>query len=292
VADVKETDFFVRKWKTHSYRAEFLQWSPGEIAADISPTYYLLPERAVEAISSTYRDARVLMILREPVERLWSHLILDFTRDSWLRVPREKIAEIPEAVLLPLAAVYDSMCRYDVLLGHWLAHHPGDRVLIEWFDTIAEAPDLAMERIAAFLGVAFPAEVLRRKVNALGSAAIPPPPRIAAFLHELHAVRAERLATFLRGRLGIEVPTTWHRPLPATPLDPMLILGDFQGSDIHYFSGAYHRVPAGEPLTAAVAKADGFLEALGVDGLNHETASERMMWFITAQQAVAAGQTG
>jgi hypothetical protein len=96
---------------------------------------------------------RILIVLREPVERVWSHLLFDLMRDSCFHVPRSDIGSIPESVLLPLITFYDSLCRYDVLMRHWLDNHPRDRIHIEWFDSIAAAPDAALDNILDFLGV-------------------------------------------------------------------------------------------------------------------------------------------
>jgi hypothetical protein len=66
---VKETNYLSYKWLAVSYCDEFPNWGAGKLYVDISPNYCFLARRAVEAIAATHRDLRVLIILREPVER-------------------------------------------------------------------------------------------------------------------------------------------------------------------------------------------------------------------------------
>src|ERR1039457_1937836 len=228
---------------------------------------------------------RILIVLREPVERVWSHLLFDLMRDSCFHVPRSDIGSRPESVLLPLMTFYDSLCRYDVLARHWLDNHPRDRIHIEWFDSIAAAPDAALDNILGFLGVSDHPRVIRERVNALNSTAFPMPPRVAAYLHELYAYRMADLGELLRSRAGMEMPASSHRQMPPVALDPLAILKDFYGYDIYYHAGAYHRVPAGGVLSSAVVSANGFFEVLPFEGFHYESVLERLMYWHMVQHA-------
>ena len=285
VADVKETNYFSHGWLAGPYSRNFANLSPSEVVGDISPVYALLPRRAIEQIAQVHPKVRILIVLREPVERVWSHLLFDLMRDSCFHVPRSDIGAIPESVLLPLITFYDSLCRYDVLARHWLDNHPRDRIHIEWFDSIAAAPDAALDNILGFLGVSDHPRVIRERVNALNSTAFPMPPRVAAYLHELYAYRMADLGELLRSRAGMEMPASWHRQMPPVALDPLAILKDFYGYDIYYHAGAYHRVPAGGVLSSAVVSANGFFEVLPFEGFHYESVLERLMYWHMVQHA-------
>jgi hypothetical protein len=283
VADVKETNYFSYGYLGGSYSRYFPNLLPGEITGDISPTHAFLPRRAIEQITQVHRKLRILIVLREPVARVWSHMLFDLLRDSCYNVPRSEIASIPENVLLPLIAFYDSQCRYDVLLRHWFENHPPELIHVEWFDNIAAAPEVALRNILAFLGTSENPEIIRDRVNTVDSSALVMPPRIAAYLNELHAYRMPDLNRLVSSLAGLELPAAWHKPMPAIALEPVAILKKFHGYDIYYHAGAYHRVPAGGVLSSAVVSGSGFFEALPFENFDYQSVLERLMSWLMAE---------
>jgi hypothetical protein len=97
VADVKETNYFSHGWLTGPYSRNFPNLSPGQVIGDTSPNYAFLPRRAIERITQVHPNVRILIVLREPVERVWSHLLFDLMRDSCFHVPRSDIGPYPRA---------------------------------------------------------------------------------------------------------------------------------------------------------------------------------------------------
>lgn len=49
--------------------------SDGGINCDITPAYALLSEEAIKCMRDTVPDAKILFIIRDPVERMWSELL-------------------------------------------------------------------------------------------------------------------------------------------------------------------------------------------------------------------------
>ncbi|MDP9181934.1 MAG: sulfotransferase, partial [Actinomycetota bacterium] len=70
----KEVGFFTPYWSRGLdwYRDQFAGAAPGQVTCDASPGYLYSPE-ALDRIAQVLPDARLAVVLREPVSRVWSH---------------------------------------------------------------------------------------------------------------------------------------------------------------------------------------------------------------------------
>jgi hypothetical protein len=73
-APEKEVGFFTVEWDRGLgwYRSRFSGASPGQVTCDASPGY-LYDDQALDRIADVLPDARLAVVLREPVSRVWSH---------------------------------------------------------------------------------------------------------------------------------------------------------------------------------------------------------------------------
>ncbi|HUR21362.1 MAG TPA: sulfotransferase domain-containing protein [Vicinamibacterales bacterium] len=115
---------------------------------------YLASRVAAAAIHKRCKDARILMVLRDPADRLFSHyaaaIAARSTRETfadWLRaaVAREKSDAAP---IGPVAAG-----RYGANLQRYLAVFPSSRIHIVWHEDYVADAAAAVRGIFAFLGV-------------------------------------------------------------------------------------------------------------------------------------------
>jgi hypothetical protein len=148
VPAVKEVDFFSYRYdRGHQwYEEQFGGSGAGEVArGEISPSYF--HEVAVPARVARYvPEARILLSLREPVERALSnhrhevragHLAGDVSFEAGL-------ANNP---------MYVEQGLYATHLRHWLRHFPRERVLVLLAEDIARDPLGASQQVFRFLGV-------------------------------------------------------------------------------------------------------------------------------------------
>lgn len=73
-APEKEVGFFTAEWYRGLdwYRSRFAGAQPGQVTCDASPGY-MYDGHALDRIADVLPDARLAVILREPVARVWSH---------------------------------------------------------------------------------------------------------------------------------------------------------------------------------------------------------------------------
>lgn len=90
------------KVEDRSAYIDYLQKGAGtaRVVGDLTPAYALLPTRRMRAMASMAEDVRALYILRDPVERLWSHVrMIAGRRDPEGVVTRRRADQIFDRVL-------------------------------------------------------------------------------------------------------------------------------------------------------------------------------------------------
>jgi hypothetical protein len=148
----KELNFFnsADRW------AEGLEWYAGELAGggermagEATPTYLHDPD-AAERIASTIPNARFIALLREPVDRAWSHYTYDRDLDLRATPPFEEIAasagEPDEHRYLTQGRYVRHLRRYASLLSR-------DQILVLWFDDLRDRPEVTWRAACEHLGL-------------------------------------------------------------------------------------------------------------------------------------------
>ena len=156
----KELNFFNHDWEL-GYRwlhagFEFGEWLCGEF----TPRYFHdanVPGR----IAAYHRQIKLLLVLREPVQRALSQHVHEMRR---LRVPagvtfRDALTENPS---------YLEQGRYATHLERWRDHFDDGQILALLYDDVRDDPAAAMRRVFAFLDIddAFCPPSVAARVNA------------------------------------------------------------------------------------------------------------------------------
>lgn len=150
MSDPKEPNFFsdndVYARGLDWYRALFTDAAPDQLCGESSthytklPTYPLAAERLIEAMP----EARLLYVIRDPIERIVSQYIHEWSQ-------REVRLEIDRAVIeLPRYLAYS---RYAMQLRPYLEAVGAERTLLVFFERLVAEPQRELDRIARFLGV-------------------------------------------------------------------------------------------------------------------------------------------
>ena len=197
--DEKEQHYF--DWNFHRPLAEYARIfrSAGtRLAGEITPGYAILPDDRIEFITRVMPTVRVIYLMRDPVERAWSQTVMNAIEiggldptsiddASWLR----RLGEPRVRRRGDHAAVLDA----------WSRRVPADRIMIGWFEEIAETPADLLRRIQEFLGVE-PREPADRGVVRPG-VDVPMPPGVRAGLVEMLHPELAALADRYEGRCRV-----------------------------------------------------------------------------------------
>ncbi|MFD0689286.1 sulfotransferase family protein [Actinomadura fibrosa] len=173
-------------WRRADYEALFDDAPPGTLRGESTP-FYLYDRDAQRRIRELIPDARLIAILRDPVERAhsnWTHLWSAGLEpiDDVVRACAEEERRIEAG----WAAFwhYVRLGRYGEQLDHLFTLFPREQVLVLRYRELLEDPGRTLDRICAFLGVeeGIVTEVPRENVTA----------------HPDHTIRHRILARTLR----------------------------------------------------------------------------------------------
>jgi hypothetical protein len=159
IDDVQQhPDFFVRTprgWTFFDYEAEFeryLPWyaahfagaAPGQLVGEDSTTYLPSP-RAPERIRALLPEAKILVLLRDPVDRAVSHYWHLVESRRAVHTLEETLAYAPENLLV--------RGHYREQLERYLRVFPREQVKVLFFERFVRDVQGTVDEVCAFLGL-------------------------------------------------------------------------------------------------------------------------------------------
>lgn len=159
VDDVEQhPDFFVQTrqgWTRHDWEADlstYLRWyrgffgaaAPGQMLGEDSTTY-LASRLAPARIRALLPEARLVVLLRDPVRRAYSAY--------WHNVAAGRVCSSFERELRDHGPGLLDKGRYDEQLDRYLAHFPREQVQVLLFDDFVAEPQRTVDHVCRFLGV-------------------------------------------------------------------------------------------------------------------------------------------
>lgn len=180
-----------------SYHSQF-DWTAPGLKGEATPIYIYWPG-SLKRIAAYNPGVRLIVMLRDPVERAWSHWRMETARGvethpfSWcIRQGRTRLmAATPWGHHREFSYVERGF--YGEQVERLLALFPRDQVLFLTADALRSDPNQALAQVGQFLGTPAPAPVSHREVH-VGQEMAGLEPADVAFLRGLYARDAHRLA--------------------------------------------------------------------------------------------------
>ena len=201
----KECRYFSHFWREYplaSYYAQFQNPFGAVWRGEASPSYFILPSSVIATIREELPETRLIVLLRDPGERLWSHARHTFKyKEGWFRSSTAwRIEEVSEtgwchALLHPVIRTYND---YAGPLARWAEHFPAEQILILTSEMADAEPERAAQQIYDFLGLEKPtpdSPLLHSRPNASPRVALPG--AIAELLGALTSAGRSRLEAAL-----------------------------------------------------------------------------------------------
>jgi hypothetical protein len=153
----------------HDYHKLFTGSEPFVAVGDASPSYLCDPECA-DRIKSAIPKAKIIISLRNPVERAYSHYLMECRRGR-------EVMDFEQALQFDLAraergwgksAQYIELGLYADQVKSFLTAFGRDRVLVVLFEELVRDTRRTMEQVADYLGIdpgAFPESVFMQAHN-------------------------------------------------------------------------------------------------------------------------------
>lgn len=134
------------------------------LSGDITPIYCDLSERTIENIKALIPEAKIIISLRDPIEREWSRARMNLLK----RKQKSSISAIPSEEVIEhfKDPVHHNSNDYVALVNSWKQYFGEEKVFVFFFDELKEAPQELMNKICLFLNIQ-PIKIdnLSRKVN-------------------------------------------------------------------------------------------------------------------------------
>jgi hypothetical protein len=185
------------------YHQCFAEGGPkGALPGEITPAYAILSSDRVRRIYDEFPSARLIYLIRNPIERAWSSALMALGRAEMT------MDEASDQWFIDHFRSRGSLQRgdYEGCIRTWRAVYPSEQLLIERYESIAAEPRALLGRVAGHLGVdpdAFgripEAELTRRVFPGAGH---PLRPSLRPALEGLYRDKIRSLCDYLGVELG------------------------------------------------------------------------------------------
>jgi Sulfotransferase domain len=220
VPKIKEVRYFnsLWRWSDLGWYLDHFRDGVGRLRGEASPSYAILPVEQIRRIHQLWPDLKLIFLMREPLARAWSHAKHShrYGEVCFESTPRV-IADVPDAIWQANLTHEWSVAMSDYLgqLRRWMSVFPREQMYVDFFESIAAAPEALLRDLFAFLGVEPTINVSdfeldeRIFVGPEGDL----PTRFLPFMHTVHSERTRELAAYLRSEFGLEPPAAWRSTL-------------------------------------------------------------------------------
>ncbi len=203
-SDKQKRQEFCRHFSTFHPSRSDLEWyrtlfdqKGDRLSGDVSPSYSEVESDDISMIAKGLPRTKFILLIREPVDRLWSALCMDLRKN---KLTEEQITNWD--TLLPLLNK-----RLRVLKSHpselwkrWSAEIPADRIRFWFFDDICTRPQQVVDEICGFLAIKPGPGALAANFNSKqGKKKIEMPDHIRMKLTEHYAEEIEACAATFGG---------------------------------------------------------------------------------------------
>jgi hypothetical protein len=136
-------------WNDEWY-ASLFDNARGRLAGEITPAYSCLGETAISHVHSLMPNAKLILLLRDPIDRAWSHAKMDLSRAA-----RRTAEQIDDSQYVAHFNGSASRLRGDYLgtIRRWQVRFPENQLFLGFYDEILSNPEELLLRILQFLGV-------------------------------------------------------------------------------------------------------------------------------------------
>jgi len=154
------------------------------VRGEATASYAALDREVIRDITTLKPDIKAILMIRNPVERAWSHAKKDLARNRGRKLEDVSADEIERFFSDP----YQRQCaRYVENIDNWAACLQPGHLLVALFDDIDRRPEALLLEVMAFLGVSsdrrYVSDEVRTPVNPTGPSKIPE--RYRRFLENL-----------------------------------------------------------------------------------------------------------
>lgn len=121
------------------------------LSGDITPKYSELSEKSLKNIKSLIPNCKIIISLRDPIDREWSRVKMNLLKKK----KRAKITEVSDTEVLNHIndKLQYSSNNYAELIAVWEKHFSKNNVFVFYYEELQENPQELLDRICDFLTI-------------------------------------------------------------------------------------------------------------------------------------------
>jgi hypothetical protein len=189
--------YFFGEWTDQWYESLF-RAAGDRMPGEITPAYSCLDAQAIAAVKTLLPNAKLILLLRDPVDRAWSHAKMELGTYA----AQSRLAGV-DANFIAHFASPASRLRGDYIgmIERWTRSYGQSRLFVGFYDDILADPVGLLKRIFRFLGVdASEASIPRSARTAVNAGARDPIPlHLHRLLASIYAAELQKLADSFEG---------------------------------------------------------------------------------------------
>lgn len=119
------------------------------ISGEITPSYSILEEKDIQRMAMLTPDAKIVFILRNPIERAWSHYRYNTRNIANFDINNVELSSIIAFINSP---EQELRSNYLETIKRYKKYFSEDQILIGFYDAISEKPVDFLKELVVFLG--------------------------------------------------------------------------------------------------------------------------------------------
>jgi hypothetical protein len=119
------------------------------LTGDITPGYSQLPEEVIENISQRFPEIKIVLLLRDPIDRSWSQLNMHIRKGKFAEEAASDWTEVKSSLSRDGVSVRSYPSG---VWNRWSKYFPSERIRYFFFDDLVGEPVGFRARILEFLG--------------------------------------------------------------------------------------------------------------------------------------------
>ncbi len=191
--EIKEVHYFDSNFdRSLSEYAAIFRDAGFRLRGEITPAYSIIPIERIRYIRTVMPELRLIFLMRNPIERAWSHAVMILVTHAGRRYEDVRDDEFCEHLA---SGANQNRGDYLSILETWTGVFPRNQLFAGFFEDIAQRPIGLLQEICRHLGLSQPIDwerfPYRRKVYA--GPGIPMPAKIERFLRDLYQPKINQL---------------------------------------------------------------------------------------------------
>lgn len=182
--------YFFSGWNHRWYAKLFDQHA---LSGDISPMYSLLQPASIAGIRAQYPDVKIIIGLRDPIDRIWSHAKMMMMKGNGLS--GDEMLESTQFSKTVSSSRQFMANDYVALVKNWREHFPEEQIFIYYYEELEADSRRLFERICTFLGLEYiPNDYVSQRINP--GLAFQMPPVVRDFLFDLNKENLRQMTEY------------------------------------------------------------------------------------------------